>query len=454
MTVTIIGSQLGDEGKGGAVDLYGEPADVVVRYQGGDNAGHTVVFDDEKYKLSLLPSGVVRGKECVIGNGCVVNPETLFDELDALRERGLNPSVRVAERAHVIFPYHRIIDGIEENDKDDLTVGTTGRGIGPTYEDKAARCGIRIGDLLEPETLRNRLEYVVPKKRATVEGFFEAETDEAFDVDYLFETYREYGERLAEEDMTIDCGAYLSRRMDAGDELMFEGAQGTLIDIDHGTYPYVTSSNPSAGAACTGSGLGPSVIGQGEVIGVVKAYTTRVGNGGMPTELAGVEGQTPGYEGGANTSEEEEKLATHIRDEGGEYGTVTGRPRRVGWLDMSMLRHATRVNGFSGIVVGHIDVLAGLGEVKVGHSYQFDESEMKTVPSTTKGWERCAVNYKQFDGWPDVDWSAVAEEGYEAIPENARSYLEYIQDELDTQIYAVGVGPAREDTVVIENPYE
>ncbi|WP_435157030.1 adenylosuccinate synthase [Haladaptatus sp. DFWS20] len=453
MTVTIVGSQLGDEGKGGAVDLYGEPADVVVRYQGGDNAGHTVVFDDEEYKLSLLPSGVVRGKVGVIGNGCVVNPETLFDELDALRERGLEPTVRIAERAHVIFPYHQILDGIEEDDKDD-PIGTTGRGIGPTYEDKAARCGIRVGDLLDPDALRDRLTYVVPKKRTTVEEFYETKTDDAFDVDHLFETYRAYGDRLAEEGMTVDCGSYLGERIEDGDEVMLEGAQGTIIDVDHGTYPYVTSSNPTAGAACTGSGLGPGVIGAGEIIGVVKAYTTRVGNGGMPTEIAGVEGQTPGYEGGANTSEEDEKLATYIRDEGGEYGTVTGRPRRVGWLDMPMLRHAARVSSFTGIVVGHIDVLSGLDEVRVGHSYQLDGREMETVPPTTSGWERCSVNFRQFDGWPDVDWSVVARDGYEAIPENARTYLEYIQAELDTSIYAVGVGPAREDTVIVEDPYK
>ncbi|WP_227356539.1 adenylosuccinate synthase [Haladaptatus salinisoli] len=456
MTVTIVGSQFGDEGKGGAVDLYGEAADIVVRYQGGDNAGHTVVHEGEEYKLSLLPSGVVRGKECIIGNGCVVNPETLFDELDTLRERGLDPSVRVAERAHVIFPYHRVIDGIEEDDKDekgDLTVGTTGRGIGPTYEDKAGRRGIRVGELLDSELLRSRLEYVVPQKRALVEDVFGVEAGSEFDVDRLFETYRDYGERLAEEGMTVDCGTYLQRRIDDGDEVMFEGAQGTLIDIDHGTYPYVTSSNPTAGAASVGSGLGPTVVGRGDVIGVVKAYLTRVGTGPLPTELGGVEGQTPGY-GDGTADEEEEELATYIRDEGGEYGTVTGRPRRVGWLDMPILRHAARASGFTGIVVGHIDVLAGLDEVRVGHSYEVDGEEVTTVPPITEAWSRCTVNYRRFDGWSDVDWSAVARDGYEAIPENARTYLEYVQEELDTPIYAVGVGPGREDTVVLEDPFD
>ncbi|ELY70152.1 adenylosuccinate synthase [Natrinema versiforme] len=454
MTVTIVGSQLGDEGKGGVVDLYGDAADVVARYQGGDNAGHTVVHDGTKYKLSLVPSGAVRGKVGVLGNGCVVNPETLFDEIDTLRERGLEPDVRVAERAHVILPYHRALDGIEEEEKEDLAAGTTKRGIGPTYEDKAGRRGVRIGDLLDPDTLRERLEYVVPQKKALAEEVFDKETGEAFDIDHLYETYREYGERLAEEDMTVDCGTFLQDRIDAGENVMLEGAQGTSLDIDHGVYPYVTSSNPTAGGATVGTGLGPTVIGDGEVIGIVKAYLSRVGTGPLPTELGGVEDQTPDYDADEGANADEEELATYIRDEGGEYGTVTGRPRRVGWLDMPMLRHAARANGFTGLAVNHIDVLSGLDTVKVGHSYEFDGEETFTMPPTTEQWGRCEATFKSFDGWPAVDWAAVAEDGYEAIPENARTYLEYISDELDAPIYAVGVGPGREETVVVENPYE
>jgi len=454
MTVTIVGSQLGDEGKGGVVDLYGDAADVVARYQGGDNAGHTVVYDGEKYKLSLVPSGAVRGKVGVLGNGCVVNPETLFDEIDTLRDRGLEPDVRVAERAHVILPYHRALDGIEEEEKDDLAAGTTKRGIGPTYEDKAGRRGVRIGDLLDPDALRERLEYVVPQKKALAEEVFEKETGEEFDIEHLYETYREYGERLEEEGMTVDCGDFLQERIDAGDNVMLEGAQGTSLDIDHGVYPYVTSSNPSSGGASVGTGLGPTVVGQGDVIGIVKAYLSRVGTGPLPTELGGVEDQTPDYDASEGAGEDEEELATRIRDEGGEYGTVTGRPRRVGWLDMPMLRHATRANGFTGLAINHIDVLAGLDEVKVGHSYEFDGEEIFTMPPTTEQWGRCEATFKSFDGWPEVDWAEVAAEGYEAIPENARTYLEYISDELETPIYAVGVGPGREETVIVENPYE
>jgi adenylosuccinate synthase len=457
MTVTIVGSQLGDEGKGGVVDLYGEDADLVVRYQGGDNAGHTVVEGGETYKLSLVPSGAVRGKIGVLGNGCVVNPRTLFEEIDALRERGLDPDVRVARRAHAILPYHRVLDGIEEEIKseDDDEIGTTGRGIGPTYEDKAGRRGVRIGDLLDPDALREKLEYVVPQKRAVVEDVYELDIEdlddpEAFDVDALFEEYREYGERLAEDDATVNASAFLAEAREAGENIVLEGAQGTLIDIDHGNYPFVTSSNPTAGGACTGTGLAPGVVGDGEVIGIVKAYLTRVGSGPMPTELGGVVGDTPGYEEQGEGDNEE--LATYIREEGDEYGTVTGRPRRVAWLDMPMLRHAARVSGFTGLAVNHIDTLSGLDEIKIGHTYTLDGEELDTIPATTEQWGRCEANFRSFDGWPEQDWDAVAAEGYDALHENARAYLEYISDELDTPIYAVGIGPGRDQSLVLEEP--
>lgn len=457
MTVTIVGSQLGDEGKGGIVDVFGDAADIVVRYQGGDNAGHTVVIDDTKYKLSLVPSGAVRGKIGVLGNGCVVNPETLFTEIDELRDRGLTPDVRVAERAHTILPYHRVLDGIEEDVKEDdnLAAGTTGRGIGPTYEDKAGRRGIRIGDLLDPKTLRARLEYTVPQKRALLENVYELEIgvdvpSEAIDVDALFAQYRAYGERLQEESMTVNCGEFLADRLDRGEQIVCEGAQGTSIDIDHGIYPYVTSSNPTAGGASVGTGLGPTEIGQGEIIGIVKAYLSRVGTGPLPTELGTVEGQTP--DGGGRP--EKDGLATEIRDKGGEYGTVTGRPRRVGWLDMPMLRHAARANGFTGLAINHIDVLAGLDEVQVGDAYTLDGEEIYSMPATTERWGECEAIFRSFEGWPDVDWSEIASEGYDAIPGNAQTYLEYIRDELSVPIYAVGVGPGREDTVIVKSPFE
>jgi adenylosuccinate synthase len=390
--------------------------------------------------LSLVPSGAVRGTVGVLGNGCVVNPQTLFEEIDGLRERGIDPDVRVARRAHVIMPYHRVLDGIEEEAKSDsdLDAGTTGRGIGPTYEDKAGRRGIRIGDLLEPEVLRDRLEYVVPQKRTLAEDVFGVETEEAFDVDALYEEYRAIGERLAEESMTVNAGEFLGEHLDAGDEVLFEGAQGTSIDIDHGIYPYVTSSNPTAGGAATGTGVGPTVVGRGEVVGIVKAYLSRVGTGPLPTELDG----------------DDEPLADEIREKGGEFGTVTGRPRRIGWLDVPMLRHAARANGFTGIAVNHVDVLAGLEEVKVGHSYDLDGEELFTMPATTERWGRCEPNLRSFEPWPAVDWSAVAEDGYDAIPESARTYLEYLSAETGAPIYAVGVGPDRAETVELVDPFE
>jgi len=440
MTVTIVGAQLGDEGKGGIVDLFGEPADVVARYQGGDNAGHTVVHGGEEYKLSLVPSGAVRGKVGVLGNGCVVNPRTLFDELDTLRERGLDPDVRVARRAHVIFPYHRALDGIEEDLKseDGQEVGTTGRGIGPTYEDKAARRGVRIADLTDPDTLREQLDYVVPQKRALAEAVFGVDVGERFDLEALYEEYREYGKRLVSEGMLVEAGAFLADRIDAGDEILLEGAQGTVLDIDHGNYPYVTSSNPTAGGAATGTGLAPSVAGE-TVIGVVKAYLSRVGTGPLPTELGG--------------EEESERLAEYIREEGGEYGTVTGRPRRVGWLDVPMLHHAARASGFTGLAVNHIDVLAGLEEVKVGHAYERDGRRLETMPTTTEVWGECEPVYRTFEGWPEVDWAAAADEGFDALPGNARAYLNYVGDELGAPLSVVGVGPGRAESLVLDHPF-
>lgn len=458
MTVTIVGAQLGDEGKGGIVDVFSDTADVIARYQGGDNAGHTVVDDGEEYKLSLVPSGAVRGKVGVLGNGCVVNPSTLFSEIDTLRERGMDPTVKVARRAQAILPYHRFLDGLEEDVKsdDDLDAGTTGRGIGPTYEDKAGRRGVRIGDLLDQDVLRDRLEYAVPQKRAIVEDVYGIDLSSldpidgvdpsaAFDVDSLFSSYSDYGERLVEEDMTVNAGEYLQAAIDDGKDVLLEGAQGTSLDIDHGVYPYVTSSNPTAGFAATGTGLGVTTVGQGEVVGVVKAYLSRVGTGPLPTELGAIED-------GVGDPEENE-LAEHIRKKGGEFGTVTGRPRRIGWIDVPMIRHATRVSGFTGLAVNHLDVLAGLDTVKAGHEYTLDGERTQTMPATTERWADCEPVFREFEGWPDVDWSAVAADGYEAIPANGRAYLEYLETELDVPIYAVGVGPDRSETIIRTDPY-
>jgi adenylosuccinate synthase len=340
------------------------------------------------------------------------------------------------------MPYHRVLDGIEEEAKsdDDLEAGTTGRGIGPTYEDKVGRRGIRIGDLLDPDVFRERLEYVVPQKRALVEDVFGLEAGEEFDIDALHEEFSEYGRRLRKENMTVNAGNFLAESIDDGDNVVLEGAQGTSIDIDHGIYPYVTSSNPTAGGACTGTGLGPTTVGQGEIVGIVKAYLSRVGTGPLPTELKG--------------DDEQEELAEYIREEGGEYGTVTGRPRRVGWLDMPMLRHATRASGFTGLAINHLDVLAGLDEVKVGHAYELDGETIYTMPPTTEKWGECDPVFESFDGWPEEDWEAIASEGYDALPEGAQNYLEYVSEELDTDIYAIGIGPDRSESIVLERPFE
>ena len=456
MTVTIVGAQLGDEGKGGIVDVFGEDADVVVRYQGGDNAGHTVVHDGEEFALSLIPSGIVRGKTGVLGNGCVVNPETLFEELDGLAERGLDPSLKLAARAHVILPYHRVLDGLEELAKgDELSAGTTGRGIGPAYEDKVGRRGVRIGDLLDAALLRTRLEYGLSRARRMVESF-DADPDAArfegaFDLEALYERLVGLGERMDAAEMVVNCGEYLEARRADGARLMFEGAQGTLLDIDHGSYPYVTSSSPTAGGAAVGSGLGPGVIGEGSVVGIVKAYTSRVGTGPLPTELGHVEDQTP--DGGGDRSEAGSRLATQLRDAGGEYGTVTGRPRRVGWLDLPMLRHACRVNGFTSIVVNHVDTMATFDRIEVGESYSLDGTDRDTVPPTTEQWARCEATYRTFEGWNLEDFGPTMEMDYEGLPANARTYLEYIEAELGVPISAIGVGPKRRETIVRHSPW-
>ncbi len=433
MGVTIVGAQLGDEGKGKITDIYSESADVIVRFQGGNNAGHTVVADGEEFKLHHVPSGVVRGKTAVIGNGCVVDPDVLLGEIDKLRERGVEPDMRVAERAHVIMPYHRVIDGVEEDAKGDMAAGTTGRGIGPTYEDKVGRRGVRVLDLLKPDALREKLEYVIPTKRALVEDVFGIDVEdngyaEAFDVEAVHEEYVGYGRRL--RDSVLNASEYVNERMDAGDPVLFEGAQGTSLDIDHGIYPYLTSSNTTVGGACTGAGVGATRL--RETVGIMKAYLSRVGTGPLPTEL-------------------EDDVGDHLVEVGEEYGTTTGRRRRVGWFDLPMVRHAARLNGFTGGVLTSIDVLEGLDPVRVCEAYELDGERLETMPADMDEWERCEPVYRDFDGWDDVGWDAV--ETYDDIPPAARDYVEYLEEEVGAPFYAVSVGPAREQTIIREDPF-
>ena len=434
MGVTIVGAQLGDEGKGKFADIYSESADVIVRFQGGNNAGHTVVADGEEFKLHHIPSGVLRDGTGVIGNGCVVDPGVLLDELDGLEERGVDADVRVAERAHVIMPYHRVIDGVEEDAKGDMAAGTTGRGIGPTYEDKVGRRGVRVLDLLKPDALREKLEYVVPTKRALVEDVFGIDVDENgyaedFDVDAVHEEYVEYGERLHES--VVNASEYVNDRMDAGDDVLFEGAQGTSLDIDHGIYPYLTSSNTTVGGACTGAGVGATRL--SETVGIMKAYLSRVGTGPLPTEL-------------------ENDVGDHLVDVGEEYGTTTGRRRRVGWFDLPMVRHAARLNDFTGGVLTSIDVLEGLDPVRVCEAYELDGETLDTMPADMDEWARCEPVYRDFDGWDGVDWDSMNE--YDDLPAAARRYIEYLEEEIDAPFYAVSVGPDREQTITRTDPFD
>lgn len=437
VNATIIGSQLGDEGKGGMVDVFSEDADIVVRFQGGDNTGHTVVYRDKEYKLRLIPSGVVQGKTGVLGNGCVLNLETLFDEIDQLRERGLTSDVRVSERAHVVLPYHRVLDRAEETEKSDTdgAIGTTGNGIGPAYEDKAGRRGIRVAELLSPDVLRSRLEYVVPQKRALAEDVFSIDVGDAFDVEHLFERLRSLGGRLTTEGMVIDVGSFLTEQERDGKAIMFESAQGTHIDIDHGNYPFVTSSNPTTGGAIVGTGVRPAMVSDGHIIGCVKAYLSRVGGGPMPTEM-------------------NDAVGSDIREKVGGFGTVTGRPRRIGWLDLPMLQYAAQVNGFTGITLNHIDALCGLEELRVCERYELDGENITRIPPTTAEWARCMPQYETHETWPDQNWSEVATEGYDALPENARGYIEYVSEQLELPVYALSVGPERNETIVLQNPFE
>ncbi|WP_254864425.1 adenylosuccinate synthase [Halovivax gelatinilyticus] len=455
MNATIIGSQFGDEGKGGLVDVLAADADVVVRYQGGANAGHTVAHGEDTYKLRLIPSGVVQGAVGVLGNGCVVDLDTLFDEVDRLRERGLDPDVRVAACAHVVAPFHRFADRAAESAAaDEEAIGTTGNGIGPAYEAKAGRYGIRVGDLVEPEHLRARVDAAVSRTRRVAEADFDAETtvnrgeaettddggtataidtDDAFDPDPITDSLLTFGDRLESEGMIVDAGAFLTERHRAGETILFEGAQGTQIDVDFGTYPFVTSSNPTAGGAIVGTGVSPRAVADGHVVGVVKGYLSRVGNGPMPTEM------------------DDERAAT-VRELVGGFGTVTGRPRRMGWLDLPMVRHAARVNGFTGLALTHVDTLAAFDEIRVCTAYELDGERVADVPSTIPAWERCEPVYESVETWSADDWGRIAESGYDALPDGARAFVAFLEDQLDVPVVAIGVGPGRDETIVRRNP--
>ncbi len=420
MTVrAVIGTQWGDEGKGKVVDFLCEDADYVVRFQGGSNAGHTIKVGDEKYKFHLLPSGVVRGKTCVIGNGVVVDPEVFLEEINSLRKRGIEPRIMVSDRANVIMPYHKILDGAEESYLGKKRIGTTKRGIGPCYSDKIARKGIRVADLLDENLLRDKLESIFPIKEKLAE-IYGVRFD--FDIDELVEKYTEYGRKM--EPYITDTIAELNRAIREGKNILLEGAQGVMLDVDFGTYPYTTSSNTISGGACTGSGIPPKCI--DEVIGVVKAYTTRVGMGPLPTEL-------------------KDEIGKHLQERGGEFGTTTGRARRCGWLDLVVLKHSVTISGVDKIALTKLDVLDGLREVKVCVGYEYDGRIMDTVPSNIRILENVKPVYEKLDGWKSVSGATT----FENLPREAKNYIKFIEEFLDTEVFLVSTGAEREKTIIV-----
>lgn len=426
-SVVIVGSQWGDEGKGKMTDYLSQEADVVVRSQGGNNAGHSIVFDGKKFALRLVPSGIFGAKKLsVIGNGVVVNPKALLEELHYLEDNDIDVSgLRISNRAHITMPYHILLDKCEEDAKGDQKVGTTQKGIGPTYMDKVARIGIRMCDLLEKDTFEKKLRENLKIKN---EMFTKIYGVEPLKFEDIFDEYYQYGQELKK--YVTDTSLLINDEMDANKKVLFEGAQGTMLDIDDGTYPYVTSSNPAAGGAATGAGVGPNRIDR--VVGICKAYTTRVGEGPFPTELT-------------------DEIGDHIRETGHEYGVVTGRPRRVGWFDAVALRHAHRVDGLDYLSLNLLDVLSGLKTIKIARAYELDGQEINYYPASLAELDRCKPIYDELPGW-DEDITNVTK--FEDLPENAKNYLKRIEELTATPLATVSVGPDREQTMILHDPWK
>jgi adenylosuccinate synthase len=422
--IVIVGAQWGDEGKGKITDLLAERVDAVVRFQGGNNAGHTIVRGGEEWKLHLIPSGILYpGKRCVIGNGVVIDPKVLIAELDALRARRIDVSgLRISANAHLIMPYHLLLDSAGEAKLGRLQIGTTRRGIGPCYADKAARLGIRVQDLLDEKILKKKIVAAMEPKRLSLRPF---EKDPALDLHAMTEEHLTFGHRL--EQHIADTARLMWELLENGKTVIFEGAQGAMLDIDHGTYPFVTSSNPLSGAACVGSGVGPRSI--DEIWGVAKAYTTRVGAGPFPSELADAMGET-------------------IRDRGGEYGTTTGRPRRTGWLDLVALRYAARLNTLTALAVTKLDVLSGLDRLAVCASYCGDDGAVfEHFPYHQTVLHHTSARLTELRGWTEDlgECRTVSD-----LPQAAREYLQFIAEHVGVDVALVGVGPGREQVIWTE----
>jgi len=423
-SIVVVGTQWGDEGKGKITDFLAEQADVIARFSGGNNAGHTIKFGGETYKLHLVPSGIFyKEKLAVIGNGVVIDPVALLKELDGLNERGISTdNLRISNRAQVILPYHIKQDEYEEERRGDNKIGTTKKGIGPAYVDKAQRIGIRVADLLDKETFEKLLKENIEYKSAYFKGMFDKVCPS---FEEIFETYYAAGQRLAE--FVTDTAKVLDDAFVAEEKVLFEGAQGVMLDIDHGTYPFVTSSNPVAGNVTVGGGVGPTFV--SKVIGVCKAYTSRVGDGPFPTELFDEDGD-------------------HIREVGREYGTTTGRPRRVGWFDSVVLRHSRRASGITDLSINSIDVLTGLKEVKICTAYELDGKEIIEYPANLKDLQRCKPIFETLPGWTEDITSC---RSLEELPMNARRYLERISELCDVQISIFSVGPDRNQTNLLKS---
>lgn len=423
-SVVVVGTQWGDEGKGKITDFLSADAEVIARYQGGDNAGHTIVIDNKKFKLHLIPSGIFfKEKISVIGNGVVVNPKSLVKELAYLHGEGVTTdNLRISDRAHVILPYHIKLDQLQEDAKGDNKIGTTIKGIGPAYMDKAARVGIRIADLLDREVFAERLKINLAEKNRLFEKMYDSTP---LEFDDIFEEYYEYGQQIKQ--YVTDTSVILNDALDAGKRVLFEGAQGVMLDIDQGTYPFVTSSNPVAGGVTTGSGVGPSKI--NKVVGVCKAYTSRVGDGPFPTELF-------------------DEVGDRIREIGKEYGTTTGRPRRVGWFDSVVMRHSRRVSGITNLSLNSIDVLSGLDTVKICVAYDLDGKRIDYYPASLEQLKRCKPIYEELPGWSE---DITACRSLDGLPENARNYVRRVGELVGVRISTFSVGPGREQTNILES---
>ena len=426
-SVVIVGSQWGDEGKGKMTDYLSQDADVVVRSQGGNNAGHTIAFDGKKFALRLVPSGIFgKDKLAVIGNGVVINPPALLKELHYLQDNGIDTSgLRISSRSHVTFPYHILLDKCQEKAKGDHKVGTTKNGIGPTYMDKVSRVGIRMCDLLEKDTFETKLRRNLAEKNELFTKLYHVDS---INFDDIFESYYEYGQELKK--YVTDTARIVNDALDDGKRVLFEGAQGVMLDVDQGTYPYVTASNPIAGGVCTGVGVGPNKI--NTVVGICKAYSTRVGAGPFPSELT-------------------DEIGDQIRETGHEYGTVTGRPRRVGWFDSVAMRHARRVSGISCLSLNLLDVLTGLKTIKICKAYKLDGKVIDYYPASLKELERCEPVYDELPGWDD-DITGVKK--FEDLPENAQNYLKRVSELSQTPLATVSVGADRIQTIIVKNPWD